>query len=160
MTEKEELEKGVAESKARQQTDALVAYLRKVNDECFQLYLWTRRADAGFFLALSAQMVINFLCYSTHPGEVVQELSTAAMQLIVVLMIARSWMHTRAWGNKESERRGAHKVLQILGYIKPDGDAETRQKRPLWEKGIQAVEAWTAKRKEQFGKGFGGTVPA
>lgn len=156
MSESEDLKKGVAESKARQQSEELVGYLTKLNQECFALFLWTQRADALFFGTLCASLFTSLLEVYLHTPDLMRSVAIGLFQLLEVITIGRSWMHYRAWGNKENERMGAFRVLRILGYLEKmpeDGDS-IQNKRPMWERGIQAVEKWTAERKANWGKGL------
>lgn len=153
MTEKEELEKGVAESKANQIVQSVNEYLDRLAEKLHDELVFSSRADLGFMVTIVAQMSLNLLMFTLDTPDDMAIICRAIVQLIVIFAIARSWLASRAWSNTHSEFAGALHTLKLLGMIPPRDAERRRQKQPLWEKGIALVESW-AKAKKEVKTGF------
>lgn len=148
MSEMEDLKNGVAESKARQQVDALNTYMGILIEEKNRSLLRSLRADALFMFSICGWFAITLTTQWMHSSEAMTSFATQAAYLVEMLSIAHSWFWTRSWGNAEAELKGCIKTLVILGMLPPREANRTRQKRPVFERGVELVKKWTAQKKK------------
>lgn len=139
MSETENLKKGVMESKARQQVDAVSAYLDTLTKRIDESE--KRETDAWriYFIVWLAWMIIGFT------GNAIAE---EGFQTLFFLALIYSFIRTTNAQKAYSEFFGAIEILRILGMIPPRSGGKDRKRVRFWEEGASIVKGWFEKKEK------------
>lgn len=145
MTEKEQLEQGMLESKFRQQVKALGEYLDELTD-AIDLAQKKYRVSSVIYLIVALVWIGSGVVFD----DSVHEWFTLAY---IAALIYDHFRFTKLM-KAHSEFRGCIKTLEILGMIppsKPDGE---KKKRKILSEFRDMVKGWAIKKKEAQDKVF------
>ncbi len=137
MSETEDLKKGVEESRARQQFEAINNYLDTLSaniDETSRHHKWSSRL---YMAAWLAWVIAAWLPDNLH------YLFTMIFLMTLIYDQFRFCRMMRAYG----EFRGCIETLRLLGMIPPVGGDRERKKR-TWKEGLDIVKGWMTQKKK------------
>lgn len=139
MSEHEDLQKAVKESKGRTQMERISNYLDDLMariDSCHE-----RERSSWIIYAVAWGSWVLSAFFNENHG------STLMGMVFIVALMYQSTCTTitrRALG----EFIGAIKILEILGMIPPMSGGNNRRKRSVWNDGIDMVKMWAAHKKQ------------
>lgn len=144
MSEQEDLEKGVIESKARQVIESVSTYLDTLTAkiaETEQRHKWSSRL---YMAAWLAWVIAAFLPDQIH--------YLFTMVFMMALIYDQFWFcrMMRAYG----EFRGCVETLRLLGYIPPREAGGEKKKRRIVSEFVDVVKGWAITKKKAQDKVF------
>lgn len=138
MSEIEDLQKSVNESKARQQVEALSVYLDKLCDAIDLARNRHRSSSIIYGITWFIWVISGF--FSGIWNQLFETLFIFALVYDALRFSQRMKAH--------GEFTGCIETLRILGMIPPTDQSGHSNKRHFWSEGIAMVKGWATKKKK------------